>query len=117
VPPAGRSATARGRWRCNASKSMMLMSARRPRVIRPRSSRPTSSAGLGGVPTHRVLDRQARVALAIAGPVCENVGIDALSGGRCSLGAFAEAGVDVLNVTPIGPRPTQIVHALKAWTS
>jgi len=33
------------------------------------------------------------------------------------LAAFAEAGVTMLNVTPIGPSPTAILEKLKAWTA
>ena len=32
------------------------------------------------------------------------------------LAAFEDAGVDVLNVTPIGERPTEVVEAPKAWS-
>jgi hypothetical protein len=32
------------------------------------------------------------------------------------IAAFKEAGVNVLNVTPIGPNPTAIIEQLKSWT-
>jgi hypothetical protein len=33
------------------------------------------------------------------------------------LAAYADAGVTVLHVTPIGPEPTRIIDCLKEWTS
>jgi F420-dependent oxidoreductase-like protein len=33
------------------------------------------------------------------------------------LAAFREAGVTVLNITPLGPNPTEIVEKLKTWTA
>jgi hypothetical protein len=32
------------------------------------------------------------------------------------LAVFKDAGVNVLNVTPIGPKPTEIVEKLKSWS-